>query len=160
MSLTFCKVITIPLLVCLASPVIFVAPARAEAVILQPAPFELQEVPVFEPTEPAEPTEPTPEPSSDDGGGGGSSSGLAIAAAVVVVGGLGLWWWLSRDKKEKTVIDMEARNHLYEHYLNEATSLTFDAGPTPRMFMGHQGDRDELKMEDLACGEVGLRVVF
>ena len=156
MSLTFCKLITIPLLVCLTSAVVFVAPVRAEVVILEPPPFEVQEVPVSDPTEPAEPV---PE-SSSDGGGGGSSAGLVVAGVVLVAGGLGLWWWLSRDKKEKTVIDMEARNHLYEHRLNEATSLTFDAGPTPRMFMGHRGDHDELKMEDLACGEVGLRVVF
>ena len=34
MSLTFCKLITIPLLVCLTSAVVFVAPVRAEVVIL------------------------------------------------------------------------------------------------------------------------------
>ncbi len=155
MKLALCRLVTLPLLVCLMSSTILITPVRAAEGDSSPG----DEAPVEDPG--TEPPESEPDPHAEDsGGGGGSSAGLVVAGVVLVAGGLGLWWWLSRDKKEKTVIDMEARNHLYEHRLNEATSLTFDAGPTPRMFMGHRGDHDELKMEDLACGEVGLRVVF
>ncbi len=164
MSHSFWKLVTIPLLLCLAGSGVLVTPAIAESVglagddSLQGSLPEINQD-ALEGAVATHADPPPPAGDSGDDGGGGSSSGLVIAG-VVVVGGLLLWWWLARDKTEKTVIDMEASNHLLEHRFNKATSLTFDAGPTPRTFMGHRGDRDELKMEDLACGEVGLRVVF
>ena len=164
MNQTFCKRVTIPLLICLASSVLCVAGADQVANLGDTQSFNqasTDQLQVNDNQSGGEGSTPLPggEGSTEDSGGGGSSSGLVIAG-VVVVGGLLLWWWLARDKTEKTVIDMEASNHLIERRLNKSTFLTFDAGPTPRMFMGHRGDQDELKMADLACGEVGLRVVF
>ena len=96
----------------------------------------------------------------DNGGGGGGGNGAAIAIGLVVVAvavGAGIWWYYS--KKSKTADNLEIRENLVEHRINDTASIKV----TPKMLEVAglaPEDVPDLNVEDLASAEVGFCLKF
>ncbi len=100
--------------------------------------------------------------SVDEGGGGDGDSSqtvIIVAAVVIIVGVAGWLFWRHHKSKQKTTINMEASQPLFEHRINDTLSLTFDV-PAKRGFGGEWDSFKETRLQDYAKSDVALRVRF
>jgi len=75
---------------------------------------------------------------------------------VAVVGFL---FWRHKKAKEKTTINIEAREHMIEQPVNNSVSLTFDTMMN-RNFGSEIYSMKDIDSENSASSEVALRVKF